>query len=256
LISFLVYLRCQLGRQTEAKSIYDLLVQWNLVDKVQAMSFDTTSVNTGRINDVCTRLENMLGRELLWLACRHHIMELVLAKAFSLCFGPSSSPDIPLVKRFKSCWLNFNHENFEVLELHAECNKFVKATIDSLKLNGQELLIRDDYQELMELTMVALGSPPKQKHWRLPGPIHHARWMAKLIYAIKIYLFCNQQDVFRLTKREQNQLQRFVHFGTLMYTKAWMKAPLAAEAPAGDLALWADLEKYKAIDGEIATAAM
>ena len=40
-----------------------------------------------------------------------------------------------------------------------------------------------------------------------------------------------------------------------MYTKAWTEAPLAAEAPGQDLALWIDLGKYQAIDPEISLAA-
>jgi len=51
--------------------------------------------------------------------------------------------------------------------------------------------VRDDYQELIELTMVILGSPPELVswsltslfsssppeaiHWISPGPVHHAR---------------------------------------------------------------------------------
>ena len=33
--------------------------------------------------------------------------------------------------------------------------------------------------------------------------------MTKLLYAMKIFLFRNQRDVFKLTKREESQLQLF-----------------------------------------------
>jgi len=79
--------------------------------------------------------------------------------------------------------------------------------------------------------------------------------MAKLLYAIKIYLFRDQRDVFKLTKNEEKQIHRFVQFGALLYTKAWTEAPLAAEAPGQDLALWVDLGQYQAIDPEISLAA-
>ena len=208
-------------------------------------------------NGVCIRLERMLDRELLWLACRHHVMELVLAKSFSLCIGPSTSPEIPLFERFKSIWQEINLDNYQPLDLSEQVNGLVESTTDFLKkVNIQELAIRDDYQELVELTKVALCIPPQQIHWRTPGPIHHARWMAKLLYAIKICLFSHQQDVFRLTKREQTQLLRFAQFGVLLYTKFWMEAPLAAEAPANDLEFWNSLQSYLVIDTEIATAAM
>ena len=108
-------------------------------------------------NGVCIRLERMLDRELLWLACRHHVMELVLAKAFSLCFGPSTSPEIPLFERFKSIWQEINLDNYQPLDLSEQVNGLVESTTDFLKkVNIQELAIRDDYQELVELTMIAL----------------------------------------------------------------------------------------------------
>lgn len=44
-----------------------------------------------------------------------------------------------------------------------------------------------------------------------------------------------QRYVFPLTKRVKTQQQRFVHFETLLYTKALIEAPLAAEAPKKDL---------------------
>ena len=80
------------------------------------MCFDTTSVNTGLKNGACVMLEHKVGEELLWLACRHHILEIVLSKVFTLCFGPSSSPDIPLFKRFKAAWPFIHQENYQPLE--------------------------------------------------------------------------------------------------------------------------------------------
>ena len=94
--------------ENEANTVYGFLQEWKLTEKVQAMSFDTTSVKTGRYTGVCKCLEDKLGRDLLWLAYRKfeipdfHILELILAKDFSLCFGPSNSPEIPLFKKFKA----------------------------------------------------------------------------------------------------------------------------------------------------------
>jgi hypothetical protein len=128
-----------------------------------------------------------------------------------------------------------------------------KAFLRDLK--GKELQIRDDYQELIELTMLLLGCPPARIHWRAPGPVHHARWMAKLLYAAKIYLFRDQRDVFNLTKKEETQLERFVKFGALIYTSVWMQATLPAEAPVIDFKLWYRLAAYEAVDPEISIAA-
>lgn len=103
--------------------------------------------------------------------------------------------------------------------------------------------------------MIVLNKPPSKIHWRAPGPIHHARWMAKLIHAMKIFLFRNYLQAFKLTKREEKQIARFVSFGVLIYTKTWIEAPLAPDAPINDLLLWKNLKLYEANDPEISVAA-
>jgi len=65
-----------------------------------------------------------------------------------------------------------------------------------------------------------------------PGALHRARWMARVIYAIKMYLFRNQ---FRLTTKELTGLKRFTTFTAVLYIKAWFRVSSAIEAPAGDL---------------------
>ena len=47
--------------ENEANAVQKFLVECQLVEKVQAMCLDTTSVNTSRINGVCVGLEDRLG---------------------------------------------------------------------------------------------------------------------------------------------------------------------------------------------------
>lgn len=75
-----------------------------------------------------------------------------------------------------------------------------------------------------------------------PGAYHRARWMAKLIYALKIFLFRGQ---FKLTKAVEKNLARFVLFIATLYVPAWYEAPLAARAPALDLAFYRSLVSYE-----------
>ena len=35
---------------TQAKAVFAAVEQWGAVEKIQAMCFDTTAVNTGRLN--------------------------------------------------------------------------------------------------------------------------------------------------------------------------------------------------------------
>ena len=219
------------------------------------MSFDTTSVNTGRFRGVCVLLENLVGRELLWLACRHHVLKLMLAKVFTMCCGPSSSPEIRSSSDLRHLWGGIIHQNFRGLEFLPGTESFRKASLEFLtEIVSTKSQVRDDYQELIELTLIVLGKPPENVHWRAPGPIHRARWMAKLLYAIKIFLFRDQREAFNLTKKEA-QLQRFVQSGALLHTTAWTTAPRAADAPVGDLKLWMDLIRYLSFDHEISVAA-
>lgn len=117
------------------------------------MSFDTTSGNACRLNGACTLLEKKMGHKLLWLACRHHVMELILSKVFTLCCGPSSAPD-------RAVWAGIVHNNYRSLDLKEGCKAFKLATLQFLaRTITKERQIRDHCQELIELTMVLLGSP-------------------------------------------------------------------------------------------------
>jgi hypothetical protein len=54
------------------------------------MSFDTTSSNTGATNGAAVILERMLNKQLLHLACRHHVLELIAEAVFSTVFEKST----------------------------------------------------------------------------------------------------------------------------------------------------------------------
>ncbi|KAG0719104.1 hypothetical protein GWK47_007383 [Chionoecetes opilio] len=115
--------------------------------------------------------------------------------------------------------------------------------IAGLKLHLSQFQPRDDYRELLELSVIVLGGMPARGiRFRRPGAHHHARWMAKLIYAVKIYLFRGQAN---LTARESAGILRYVKFIVSVYVPAWYAAPSSTSAPANDLALLKDLVGYE-----------
>jgi len=58
---------------------------------------------------------------------------------------------------------------------------------------------REDYKELLELTIIFLGRTPHRGiSFRIPGASHHVRWMAEAIYCLKIFIFRNQ---FKMSPR-------------------------------------------------------
>jgi hypothetical protein len=111
---------------------------------------------------------------------------------------------------------------------------------------------RDDYKELLELTIIFLGGvPPKGIAFRYPGAFHHARWMSKVLYCYKIWLF---RQSFRLTKKEETGLRELCMFAAIVYVMPWMTSPLPAEAPHRDLSLMKQLHDYKAINPAVSKA--
>lgn len=62
--------------------LMDVVSQYGLQSSVKALLFDTTQANTGIRKGAAVVFENLMGRYLLYLGCRHHIFEVFLATAF------------------------------------------------------------------------------------------------------------------------------------------------------------------------------
>ncbi|XP_074113966.1 uncharacterized protein LOC141537025 [Cotesia typhae] len=77
----------------QTSAILSTLSEWGITNYVKAMCFDTTAVNTGIHNGTCKAIEKTLGRELIWLPCRHHIFEIILRSAFEVYWPVSSGPN-------------------------------------------------------------------------------------------------------------------------------------------------------------------
>ena len=72
---------------------------------------------------------------------------------------------------------------------------------------------RCDYKELLELGLIFTGYM-KNPTFKIPGAMHRARWMAKAIYVLKIYLF---RDEFPLVASEKNMIRRLSIFLSSIY---------------------------------------
>lgn len=79
---------------------------------------------------------------------------------------------------------------------------------------------RDEYKEFAELTAKNIkGVVPTT--FRKPGAHHHARWMAKAIYMVKITMF---KDEVELTPRQLRSLKEMRVFIILIYARTWFEA--------------------------------
>src|SRR5215469_9960870 len=198
---------------TQAKAVFSELEQWGAVGNIKGMCFDTTAVNTGRLNGTCVLLEQLLEKNLLYLPCRHHILEVVLKSIFDCKMGSTTGPQPEIFKRFQAWWPNRDITNYKSgLE-----NEKMRRTINNPEQISSFLLEqlkhqqpRDDYKEFLQLSLVFLGCIKEEEFsFRVPGAIHHARWMAKAIYSLKIYIFRHQ---FPLTDSENNGIEELCLF--------------------------------------------
>ncbi|KAG0716303.1 hypothetical protein GWK47_010000 [Chionoecetes opilio] len=103
---------------------------------------------------------------------------------------------------------------------------------------------------MAELTLIVLGdTPPAESPGVVPGAIHQARWMARNLYSMKMFMFAEQLEYDEETVVKLERLNLFLG---LFYTPMWMSSTLAADAPANHLQFMKDMMKFKRTDPEIA----
>lgn len=240
-----------------ASAVYEAINSWNLTDKVKCLCFDTTAVNTGLKSGVCVLLERKMDKNMLWLACRHHTMEIMLSAVVDQSLAPSSGPDIQLFKRFKNTWNTIDQSDFKTIPDDAEANILAEVAADRISFAKKQLQVhqpRDDYRELLNLTIIFLGGvPEKGVLFRRPAGLHRARWMARALYCLKIYLFKHQ---FKLTKKDEKAVREICIFTVMIYVKYWFQASTGWSAPRNDLQLLKDIKAFESFNKNIATVAL
>ncbi len=244
--------------EAEATAVFNLIQEWNIANRIKFMCFDTTASNTGLQAGACVLLEKKLGRDLISLACRHHIMELIVAKVFDSLMGPSSGPNIKLFQRFRDCWCSIDKSTYEsgmgVDFIASALNPVRDELINFIQKQLAIFHPRDDYRELLQLSLLFLGANcSPDVNVLAPGAFHRARWMAKLIYSLKVFLFRGQ---FKTTARELSSLGHFNNFVLKVYLYSWFTCQCATSAPQHDLQLLQRLESYKETNEAVAKAAI
>ena len=234
--------------KAEADVVKTVLRSWNIGGQVCGLVFDTTSSNTGVENGACKFLEDWLDTPLLWLACRHHMHELHVKRVLQGIFGQSIDPGVPLFRRLKSSWdsldIDYDHlQKFDLDSVPQWMQAEAKAVLDwAVKELFKNTWPRADYKELLELTIVCLGGIIPGFKFRLPGPDHHARWMSKCIYILKLSLLLN---VFKMSDDEKVQVVEVSKYILILYVKHWFESPLPTAAARNDLSFMVNILKYR-----------
>ena len=82
-----------------------------------------------------------------------------------------------------------------------------------------------------------------------PGAYHHARFMGKSIYLLKIYIL--SLLFARLTQRQTRDLDRVVLFILTIYGMYFLKSCISVIAPRVDLQLLRQLTLFESVDSQI-----
>ena len=148
---------------------------------------------------------------------------------------------------------------FDITSFNATAQSLLRDCRENvLKLAQSELLLRrDDYLEFVHVCTVFLDTidgheTEKTFTFRRPGALHQARWMAKLLYSIKMCLF--EQQIMQLppgtiaTRQQVTKVKDFVIFASHVYSTWWMTCNSAVDAPVNDLKLYHLLLQYEVVN--------
>ncbi len=246
--------------EVEAKMVKEVLVDWGIANKIIACGFDTTSANTGVHRGCCTLLQALLGWQILWLACRHHILELILGAAYTELFGPTSGPEATLLKKLQAAWSSLDLADVKTPSIPSSLKKETASLLGFIEqqLSDPRNLPRCDYKEFLELAKILLGGTVTRKKTgcsyqiQAPGADHHARWMSKVIYIIKMSLLSHQLlSIHHSTKKN---IHKMALFSVFIYMRSWFRAPLLASAASNDLELYRNLNTFKKISKKVSVS--
>ena len=156
----------------------------------------------------------------------------------------------------KSSWEELNLQDIVVPDIPTD---FMSDKEDLLSFINNMLELkkqpRGDYKEFLKLAKVISGESVERKNVyefqiQRPGADHHARWIAKSIYIMKMTLILYQIPLHSQKKKKVQKMALFVVF---VYLRAWFTAPALVSAASNDICLFLSLQKFKSVDSKVST---
>ena len=247
--------------EAQALAVLVQLREWGVDKDIVGLVFDTTSSNSGVKKGATVRLQSVLGRPVFFLACRHHVTELIIKACWYCLFEADLSPDCQFFVDIREEWSNLDtSENARILTLPKRLQGRDEAVLFYRELLAKknkrnEMAIRDDYRELAECALIVLGEiPPSGKIvWKKPGACHKARFCAFGIYSLKALAFSRQLNLdFETVKA----LKQFCSFIAVVYVPHFLASSIGSDAVVNDLQLFKKLFEYRKCDPQLADEAL
>ena len=203
----------------------------------------------------------MIGRPMSFLACRHHMMELIVEAAWYCMFEEDLSPDNKFFSDIRSEWDSLDTSSeavYMTLDKHPNGREEALAFYKELlvkKNKRNDVLIRDDYRELAECAVLLLGDIPPSGNitWKKAGACHKARFFAFGIYGMKALAFSSQLN---LDEETVELLTRFCTFLALIYIPHFLSCSIGCDATVNDLTLYKKLFEFRSVDPQLADEAL
>ena len=189
-----------------AEDFFEILVENNSVDTLEAVLCDGTNTNVGNRTGMLCFLE----RKLLWLICQLHGNELPLRHVFDDLDGGmgTSGPNSFNGPLGKACTEDDIH-NRPVAKFSA-----IKSTLKELSEPIRTDLSRDQALLYDYALGIIKGNLSDNLVNQLPGPIHHARW---LTLAIRLMI------LYTRTEEPASSLIKITSFIVQVYVPMWFK---------------------------------
>lgn len=113
--------------------------------------------------------------------------------------------------------------------------------------------LRGDYLECVDLSLILCGEELEGYFFKAPQGLSKARWMCRILYAMKELLF---EQELNHDPDYLKQLNIFCIFVILFYLKPWLRAGFPAEAALLDLEFVQNLKHFEKIDSEASKAVL
>ena len=148
------------GADTECQAVIDALehIEFN-IKNIIGLIFDTTAVNSGHWGGVTVQLQCHIDHDILQIAYRHHIMELVCGGAASTVYGDTESPYEPVFKNFAAVWNTINFDNYN--RFRTSDRKLMAAQVETL----------DNLQNWLQNSVFSKHQRRLQETFRIKHPV-------------------------------------------------------------------------------------
>ena len=138
---------------------------------------------------------------------------------------------------FCNSWEDIDKDNQYVFDTNSVNRKLQRHIADSktflINWLQNPKTMRDDYLEMAQLCLIYLGGtlPDEMSEAKLraPSAYHHARWMSKILYVLKIAML-KPHFVVNI-----DEIRSLALFYSVYYSAAWLTCSFATEAPLYDL---------------------